>query len=306
VQEYPIAQAAVSVHDAEDIRDGPHGKPFSSTGAVWTHTGVPPSWAAGVAKALTIPAQRNAFAKRALDIVFALLVLLVTLPFYPLILLLIRLDSAGPAFFRQVRAGRNGMPFVVYKFRSMHHSSQATDPLYQQIATSWLRGVPLSESLHGAASTAGNGAHSGREPGQFGSRDAMLMTGAANLGSGSRKTTTYKLKNDPRITRVGRVLRMTSIDELPQFINVLRGEMSLVGPRPAIPYEVDHYAPRDFGRLLVKPGVTGLWQVRGRGHVSFQQMIELDLVYVANNSFWQDVSLILRTIPAVLFASGAA
>lgn len=301
--EYRIVQAAIHAQVAEDGAEAPYREALPSQGVTWTHEGVPPRWAAGVAAAPITPAPRNAFAKRALDIVVALIVLLLTLPFYPIILLAIRLDSAGPALFRQVRAGRNGRPFVVYKFRSMYHSAQATDPLYQQIATSWLGGVPLAESLQGAALRNGN---NGERRDSLPMRDVSSSSSSSSSASVPRAAIKYKLKDDPRITRVGRFLRMTSIDELPQFLNVLRGEMSVVGPRPAIPYEVDRYSPRDFGRLLVKPGVTGLWQVKGRGHVSFQRMIELDLDYVASNSFWYDAALILRTIPAVLFARGAA
>ena len=297
--EYRIVQAAIHPQVAEDGAEAPYHEALPSQGAAWTHESVPPRWVAGVAGAPITPAPRNAFANRALDIVVALVVLLLTLPFYPIILLAIRLDSTGPALFRQVRAGRNGRPFVVYKFRSMYYSAQANDPLYQQIASSWLGGVPLTESFRGVAPRNGNnGKHTDSLP--------MRDVSSSSSASAPRAAIKYKLKDDPRITRVGRFLRMTSIDELPQFLNVLRGEMSVVGPRPAIPYEVDRYSPHDFGRLLVKPGVTGLWQVKGRGHVSFQRMIELDLDYVASNSFWYDIALILRTVPAVLFARGAA
>jgi lipopolysaccharide/colanic/teichoic acid biosynthesis glycosyltransferase len=116
----------------------------------------------------------------------------------------------------------------------------------------------------------------------------------------------FKLSSDPRVTRVGRILRKTSLDELPQLLNVLRGHMSLVGPRPAIPYEVDHYPAHWFGRFAVKPGVTGLWQVNGRSEVPLEEMIKLDLEYVQRRSLWLNIRILARTIPAVLSLRGAS
>ena len=116
----------------------------------------------------------------------------------------------------------------------------------------------------------------------------------------------FKMSADDRITRVGRFLRKSSLDELPQLWNVLVGEMSLVGPRPAIPYEVEHYPAHWFGRLAVKPGMTGLWQVSGRSKLTLEEMIRLDVEYARNRSLWLNVKILFRTIPAVLFARGAA
>ena len=116
---------------------------------------------------------------------------------------------------------------------------------------------------------------------------------------------TYKLRDDPRITKIGYILRRSSLDELPQLINVLRGEMSLVGPRPAIPYEIDHYQEWHKRRLAGNPGMTGLWQVSGRSSVSFDDMVLLDLYYIDNWSLWFDFVLLLKTIPAVLSVKGA-
>jgi lipopolysaccharide/colanic/teichoic acid biosynthesis glycosyltransferase len=116
----------------------------------------------------------------------------------------------------------------------------------------------------------------------------------------------FKLTDDPRVTRVGRVLRKTSIDELPQFFNVLLGEMSVVGPRPPLLHEVERYNQRALARLRMVPGITGQWQVEGRGRVSFEQMVEMDLEYGEAGSLWRDISLVFRTIPAVLRGSGAA
>jgi lipopolysaccharide/colanic/teichoic acid biosynthesis glycosyltransferase len=116
---------------------------------------------------------------------------------------------------------------------------------------------------------------------------------------------TFKLVHDPRITRVGRVLRRYSLDELPQLVNVLTGSMSLVGPRPPIPYEVELYGPRESLRLSVTPGLTGLWQVSGRNLLNFQQMIDLDVAYIERWSFWLDIVILARTPLTVLTGRGA-
>jgi exopolysaccharide biosynthesis polyprenyl glycosylphosphotransferase len=115
----------------------------------------------------------------------------------------------------------------------------------------------------------------------------------------------FKMKHDPRITRVGRAIRKLSIDELPQLFNVLRGNMSLVGPRPALPREVAQYTYEQIGRLNAIPGITGLQQVSGRSDLDFQRWVELDLQYIAEQSLWKDIEILLKTIPAVLFAKGA-
>jgi exopolysaccharide biosynthesis polyprenyl glycosylphosphotransferase len=115
----------------------------------------------------------------------------------------------------------------------------------------------------------------------------------------------YKMGNDRRITPAGRWLRRTSLDELPQLWNVIRGEMSLVGPRPPIPYELDHYRPEQYGRLAVKPGLTGLWQVSGRSRTTFEQMVALDLDYIQRQSFMLDLAILLRTIPTVIASRDA-
>lgn len=131
---------------------------------------------------------------------------------------------------------------------------------------------------------------------------SLIARGPANLEG---QNGSYKLEDDPRITRVGRVLRRTSIDELPQLINVLRGEMSLVGPRPPLDYEVELYAPRHRRRLEVLPGMTGLWQVSGRNRLCFEEMIDLDLAYVDGWSFWFDLRILWRTVGVVLGRQGA-
>jgi lipopolysaccharide/colanic/teichoic acid biosynthesis glycosyltransferase len=115
----------------------------------------------------------------------------------------------------------------------------------------------------------------------------------------------FKICRDPRITRIGRFLRTTSIDEIPQFLNVLRGEMSLVGPRPPIPEEVAQYEPWQMRRLDVRPGITCLWQISGRSRVGFQEWMRLDLEYIKHQSFWLDMKILARTVPAVLSREGA-
>lgn len=116
----------------------------------------------------------------------------------------------------------------------------------------------------------------------------------------------FKMKNDPRVTRIGRFIRKHSIDEFPQFVNVFLGQMSLVGPRPPLPREIPEYSARDFKRLTVKPGLTGPWQVSGRSDLSFNEMVDLDLDYIGKRSFQYDVSLIVRTVKIVFTGEGAA
>jgi lipopolysaccharide/colanic/teichoic acid biosynthesis glycosyltransferase len=126
------------------------------------------------------------------------------------------------------------------------------------------------------------------------------------IDQGDGETPLYKMKSDPRITPVGKIIRVTSVDELPQFFNVLRGEMSLVGPRPPIFYEVEEYEPWHLRRILeVKPGITGMWQVSGRSTTSFDDMVRLDLKYVQNWSLWLDVKILLKTVKAVICPKGA-
>ena len=202
-------------------------------------------------------------AKRAFDVVFALIGLIVSAPLVLLIVIAIRLDSRGPVLFRQGRAGLYGRTFQVLKFRTMHHGTS---------------GDRHKEYVEG------------------------LVSGTAEHSNGG----VYKLVQDDRITRVGRVLRSTSLDELPQIWNVLRGEMSLIGPRPAIDYEVDLYEPWQKARLAARPGITGLWQVSGRNLLTYRQMCELDAEYIRRWSFWLDLKIFVRTIPVVLFNSGGA
>ncbi len=204
--------------------------------------------------------------KRVVDIVFTLLILVPLCIVTAIVALMIRLDSKGPIFFRQKRVGQNGVEFEMLKFRSMHHNSN--DALHREATKHFMKGGALSHKED----------------------------------SGKR----YKLTNDSRVTKIGRFMRKTSIDELPQFFNVLRGEMTLVGPRPALQYEVDLYGPQDRLRLLGKPGLTGPWQVYGRSRVSFQKMVQMDVDYLRQQSLRQDLKLIIMTVPVMLLGHGAA
>jgi len=207
--------------------------------------------------------------KRMMDIVGGSLALLLSAPLFLVIAIVIKLSSNGPVFFRQQRVGQHGKSFIMFKFRSMHVNSDAS--VHQQ----WFKSF-----------------HSGK---------AERHRTNDDKGNG-----TYKLPNDPRVTKVGRFLRRTSLDEVPQFINVLKGDMSLVGPRPPIPYEVDAYQAWQRGRILqAKPGITGLWQVSGRSRVSFDEMVRLDLRYARTWSIWLDIRILLKTPAAVFFGEGA-
>jgi exopolysaccharide biosynthesis polyprenyl glycosylphosphotransferase len=193
--------------------------------------------------------------KRVVDIAGAIVCLTVTAPLAGLIIVAIKLDSPGPAIFRQTRVGQGGKLFEMYKFRSMREGAE--------------------EELENL-------------------RELDEVDGV-----------TFKIKQDPRTTRVGRFLRRTSLDELPQFWNVLRGDMSLVGPRPNVPDEVNRYMEWHKKRLQVLPGLTGMWQVSGRSLLSFDETALLDLYYIENWSFWLDCKILLRTIPAALTGEGA-
>jgi lipopolysaccharide/colanic/teichoic acid biosynthesis glycosyltransferase len=131
-----------------------------------------------------------------------------------------------------------------------------------------------------------------------------FINGNEDTGAGANRPV-FKLTNDPRVTPVGRILRKTSLDELPQLLNILRGEMSLVGPRPPIAYEIQHYKEWHRRRLEAKPGLTGLWQVSGRSSVPFNEMVLMDLYYIDNWSLWSDVKILLRTIPVIISGKGA-
>jgi exopolysaccharide biosynthesis polyprenyl glycosylphosphotransferase len=193
--------------------------------------------------------------KRAFDTALAGVVLIPAAPVMLATALAIKLDSPGPALFRQTRVGRWGEPFICYKFRSMYIDAEA--------------------------------------------RKEQLM--ALNEASGP----VFKMKRDPRVTRVGRVIRKLSLDELPQLFNVLKGDMSMVGPRPPVPKEVAQYTFEQLRRLDAVPGITGLQQISGRSDMSFKRWIELDLQYIAEQSLVKDIEILFKTIPAVVSGKGA-
>lgn len=208
--------------------------------------------------------------KRAFDLVASALGLLLLSPLLGIIAAAVKLTSPGPVLFRQERVGMDGRIFLAYKFRTMY--SDADDRPHREVAVRLIKGVGSPPS-----------------PGMS-LTPTMAVTHNILYG---------KVPGDRRITPVGRWLRRWSLDELPQLVNVLKGEMSLVGPRPPIPYEVEHYSPWHRKRLDVKPGLTGLWQVSGRNRLPFERMVELDLYYIENWSFWLDLLILLKTIPAI-------
>lgn len=202
--------------------------------------------------------------KRFIDIVAATLGLVVLSPFFLLIAIVVRSTSEGPALFRQTRVGRNGALFTMVKFRTMVHGND--DSVHREYAQRHAEGV-------------------------------------SELRANGDGEPVYLL-SDSRITSVGEFLRRSSLDELPNLLNVLGGAMSLVGPRPPIPYEVENYNAAAMRRLEVKPGMTGWAQIEGRGGLTFREMIELDVQYVDTRSIRTDVRILLRTIPAVLRRRG--
>jgi exopolysaccharide biosynthesis polyprenyl glycosylphosphotransferase len=204
--------------------------------------------------------------KRAMDIVGSVMALVVLSPVFACIALAVKLTSKGPVLFRQTRIGQLGVPFQFLKFRSMYVSNNAE--IHKNYVQNFIAGK------------------------------------AETNGSGEKKV--FKITNDPRITSVGRFLRRTSLDELPQFWNVLKGEMSLVGPRPPVAYEIDAYYVWHRRRVLeAKPGITGLWQVHGRSKTTFDEMVRLDLRYSRTWSPLLDVKILLQTPGAVFSGDGA-
>jgi len=247
-------------------------------------------------------------AKRVVDVVVSATLLVVLAPLMLVIAVLVKLDSPGPAIFRQARAGAKWtndgtgewetQTFTFYKFRSMRNDA---DPdLHRAFVTAFIHhdNERMAEIQSMCAKTAPKA--------QRAFARAFLGRRRRNDAARAEQAAMErKLTQDPRITPLGRILRKTSLDELPQLWNVLKGDMSLVGPRPPIPYEVDEYQPRHMRRLHAKPGMTGLWQVEGRSAVDFEQMVVLDVDYIERQSFWLDLEILLRTPLAVLVGKGA-
>jgi exopolysaccharide biosynthesis polyprenyl glycosylphosphotransferase len=204
--------------------------------------------------------------KRGIDVVGSSFALVIGSPFLLGIAIAVKLTSEGPVLFRQTRHGQFGAPFTFLKFRSMHVSN---DPkIHQEFVK-------------------------------------KLIAGEQDGKASGSSTQVFKIINDPRVTRIGGWLRRTSMDELPQFINVLKGEMSLVGPRPPVTYELKQYEEWHHRRLDVKPGLTGLWQVKGRSRTTFEEMVRMDIEYAQTWSLWLDLKILLRTPVAVFRGDGA-
>jgi exopolysaccharide biosynthesis polyprenyl glycosylphosphotransferase len=220
---------------------------------------------------LDVPMESHRFQialKRAVDILGALVGLILFSPIMLATAIAIKMTSSGPVIFKQTRFGQKGTRFQFYKFRSMYWDID--DQIHREYVTNLIKGH------------------------------------LEKINQGDKEAPLFKMVSDPRISRVGKIIRKTSIDELPQFFNVLKGEMSLVGPRPPLPYEVQKYEPWHLRRILeVKPGVTGLWQVSGRSRTSFDQMVRLDLRYAQNWSLWLDLKILLKTVRALIPSEGA-
>jgi lipopolysaccharide/colanic/teichoic acid biosynthesis glycosyltransferase len=242
---------------------------MASKGSLLTPPEIPVAQPLGRALALTPAAGRGGdlvsfpvrdprhyrIAKRALDLGLSAMGILLFLPLMVPLAILIKLESNGPIFFRQIRVGRNRRHFVCYKFRSMVAEAETLKEEFRYL----------------------------------------------NEAEGPM----FKIRDDPRITALGSFLRRSSLDELPQLFNVFKGDMSVVGPRPQIPCEVELYEPWHYRRLEVTPGITCLWQVSGRSSIGFEEWMRLDMEYVKLRSFIFDVKILLRTLPAIIARRGA-
>jgi lipopolysaccharide/colanic/teichoic acid biosynthesis glycosyltransferase len=217
------------------------------------------------------PSKKSYFlAKRIIDILGSIALLILSLPFFIVIPVLIKLSSSGPIIFKQERVGLHGKKFPFLKFRSMYVNNDSS--VHREYVMNLIRGQKGNIVLGG-------------DPGRNG---------------------VYKITNDTRITPLGRYLRKLSLDEIPQLINVLKGDMSLVGPRPPVPYEMEKYEVWHRRRVLeVKPGLSGLWQIEGRSEIGFNEMVRLDLKYLKQQSLWLDIKILLKTPWVVLKAKGA-
>lgn len=193
--------------------------------------------------------------KRLFDLIVGIGVMIVLIPIFPIIAVMIKMDSPGPVFFKQKRVGKDGRIFDFYKFRSMHQKAEIEKERLKQL----------------------------------------------NEYDGP----TFKMKADPRITNVGKFLRRSSFDEIPQIFNVIKGDMSIVGPRPQIPPEVAQYQPWHRRRLEVIPGITCYWQISGRNQIGFDEWMRLDLEYLRTRSMRTDLTILMKTIPAVIARKGA-
>lgn len=193
--------------------------------------------------------------KRLMDILLSAIALIVLSPVFLITAIAIKLEDNGPALFIQERAGKDMIPFRIYKFRSMY--------------------VDADKQL------------------------AKMMEKNEQTGHA------FKIKDDPRVTKVGKVIRKLSIDELPQLINIIRGDMSIVGPRPILTFQMEECSEYERQRLIVQPGLTCYWQIGGRANIKWDEWVELDLNYIEDMSLWTDIKMIVKTVPAVFDSRGA-
>jgi lipopolysaccharide/colanic/teichoic acid biosynthesis glycosyltransferase len=199
--------------------------------------------------------------KSIFDKVASFIGLILLSPFMTIISILIKISSPGPVFYKHERIGKDGKPFMFYKFRTMNIIENDDDTERKKMMINFMKGME---------------------------------------SNGPNK----KVINPKRVTRIGKFLRKTSLDELPQLLNVLKGDMSLVGPRPCLPYEYENLENWQKRRFTILPGCTGMWQVTGRSEVTFQESVVLDLYYINNLSPWLDLQLLIKTIPVMLFGKG--
>ncbi len=193
--------------------------------------------------------------KRGMDVLLSAVALVCLSPVFLLTAAAIKIEDKGPIFFSQLRAGKGGKPFKIYKFRSMHVDADGKLP--------------------------------------------------EMLKDNEQTGPVFKIKDDPRITKVGKVIRRFSIDELPQLINIIKGDMSIVGPRPILAFQMEACNQHERQRFIVQPGLTCYWQISGRANVKWEDWVELDLKYIEDMSLWTDFKIILKTIPAVFDREGA-
>jgi len=238
--------------------------------------------------------------KRLLDVVLCLIALPIAIPLMAVCVVAIRLDSPGPALFIQDRVGKGGRLFKMYKFRTMENNlSESAKRAHCAFMKAFVNGkigdtdAPSTNSFN-MSKADGN---------RF--RRAFLDGLSASHSESAHTEKIFKPIEDSQITRVGRFLRKTSMDELPQLFNVLKGEMSVVGPRPNVPWEVEEYQPWHYERLEVLPGITGLAQVRGRSAISFSRIVQYDIEYVEKQSLLFDFQILWLTVSSVLLGVGA-
>ena len=239
-----------------------------------------------IARPPTIALRRfyRDYLKRAIDILATLVIVALLWPVLILIATIIKLDSPGPALFVQKRIGKNGRPFKIYKFRTMSHSLD--DSAHRKFMQAFVRGdrAKLSAFVH---------------------RQRRAFT-RHSLSSGRQTSgTVYKPFTESQVTRIGRILRKTSLDELPQLLNILKGDMSIIGPRPNVPWEVEAYKTWHRDRLNVLPGITGLAQVRGRSAIDFDTIARHDIEYVRRLSLRLDLHIAIKTVSSVISGNGA-